>query len=74
MPAPSCHAQPPGDRRPEHALALADIVAPRIVNNLVLATARHRPSTRLASATAKLIRGLELRALFAPGKSAKMPA
>ena len=46
---------------------------PRIVNNLVLATARHR-STRLASATAKLIRGLELRALFAPGKSAKMPA
>lgn len=58
----------------EHALALADIVAPRIVNNLVLATARHRPSTRLASATAKLVRGLELRALFAPGKSAKMPA
>ena len=46
---------------------------PRIVNNLVLATARHRPSTRLASATAKLIRGLELRALFAPAKALKCP-
>ena len=30
-------------------------------------------STRLASATAKLIRGLELRALFAPAKALKCP-
>ena len=64
--APSCHAQPPGDRRP--STRAGRYRRPRIVNNLVLATARHRPSTRLASATAKLIRGLELRALFAPAK------
>ncbi|MBR8656228.1 LysR family transcriptional regulator [Achromobacter sp. Marseille-Q0513] len=50
----------------EHTLSLCEIEAPRITNNLVLASARHRPATRLASATADLIRGLGLAALFAP--------
>ncbi|WP_447918779.1 LysR family transcriptional regulator [Achromobacter aegrifaciens] len=50
----------------EHELSLCDIVAPTITNNLVLASARHRPATRLAAATALLIRRLDLPALFAP--------
>ena len=35
----------------EHALSLSDIVSPRITNNLVLASARHRPATRPVSYT-----------------------
>lgn len=50
----------------EHALSLSEIEAPRITNNLVLASARHRPATRLASATGDLIRQLNLAALFEP--------
>ena len=50
----------------EQELSLCDIVDPTITNDLVLASARHRPATRLAAATALLIRRLELPALFAP--------
>ncbi|MFY3317576.1 LysR family transcriptional regulator, partial [Achromobacter ruhlandii] len=50
----------------EHALSLSEIVAPGITNNLVLASARHRPATRLATATGELIRQLNLAALFEP--------
>jgi LysR family transcriptional regulator, nitrogen assimilation regulatory protein len=48
---------------------VADIVEPRILNDLVLASARHRPATRLAGATAALLRGLDLAAAF-QGRSA----
>jgi LysR family nitrogen assimilation transcriptional regulator len=50
----------------EHALSICDIVSPKITNNLVLASARHRPATRLAAATGLLIRRLKLAELFAP--------
>jgi len=50
----------------EHALSLCDIGSPKITNNLVLASARHRPATRLATATGLLIQKLELARLFAP--------
>jgi len=46
-------------------------VSPRITNNLVLASARHRPATRLAMATGDLIRQLNLAALFAPAAAAR---
>ncbi|MCG7324237.1 LysR family transcriptional regulator [Achromobacter sp. ACRQX] len=51
----------------EHELSLSAIGSPTITNNLVLASARHRPATRLAAATGELIRGLRLAELFAPG-------
>ncbi|MFC4276882.1 LysR family transcriptional regulator [Achromobacter aloeverae] len=49
---------------PQPDLAVAGIVAPRILNDLALASPRHRPATRLATATAALLRGLDLVALF----------
>lgn len=51
---------------PRPGLAVAAIESPRIRNDLVLATPRNRPSTRLAQATAALIRQLDLEALFKP--------
>jgi LysR family nitrogen assimilation transcriptional regulator len=48
-------------------LAVATIISPRIRNDLVLASPRNRPATRLAAATASLIRNLDLAALFQPG-------
>ena len=72
MPAPSCHAQPPGDRRPSTRWRWPISSPPHRQQP----GAGDRPppsSTRLASATAKLIRGLELRALFAPAKALKCP-
>lgn len=45
-------------------LSIATITAPRIRNNLVLATPRNRPVTRLAAGTADLTRALELPRLF----------
>lgn len=59
----------------EHALSLSEIESPRITNNLVLASARHRPATRLATATGDLIRQLNLAALFEPARPpARTPA
>jgi LysR family nitrogen assimilation transcriptional regulator len=49
------------------ALSIAAIGEPRILNDLVLATARNRPLTRLANATAGLVRGLDMAGLFGPG-------
>ncbi len=46
------------------ALAVCRIESPRIRNQLVLATPRQRPATRLAEATAKLMRGMDLQALL----------
>lgn len=46
------------------ALSIAAIGEPRILNNLVLATARNRPLTRLADATAGLVRKLDMAGLF----------
>ncbi|OZI58551.1 LysR family transcriptional regulator [Bordetella genomosp. 1] len=46
------------------ALAVCRIEAPVIRNRLVLATPRQRPATRLADATAELLRGLDLHALL----------
>ncbi|WP_251863095.1 LysR substrate-binding domain-containing protein [Achromobacter sp. Marseille-Q4962] len=54
----------------EHPLSLCEIGNPRILNDLVLASARHRPATRLATATAALIRGLDIAGLLAPPASA----
>jgi LysR family nitrogen assimilation transcriptional regulator len=45
-------------------LSVAAITRPRIRNDLVLATPRNRPMTRLAAGTADLTRGLDLRRLF----------
>ena len=50
-----------------HPLALCRIEAPVIRNRLVLATPRHRPATRLADATAQLLRGLDFERLFLGG-------
>ena len=63
-----------------HRLALCRIEAPVIRNKLVLAMPRHRPATRLAQATAQLLRELDFGRLFlaggakagAPGKRVKM--
>ncbi|OXC91062.1 LysR family transcriptional regulator, partial [Achromobacter sp. KAs 3-5] len=53
----------------EHELSLCAIGSPTITNNLVLASPRHRPATRLAAATGQLIRELRLADLFAPEAS-----
>ena len=45
-------------------LTIATITSPSIRNNLVLATPRNRPVTRLAAGTADLTRALELPLLF----------
>ncbi|MGN6579287.1 MAG: LysR substrate-binding domain-containing protein [Bordetella sp.] len=50
-----------------HPLALCRIEAPVIRNKLVLATPRHRPATRLAKATAQLLRELDFGLLFLGG-------
>ncbi|MFM0199105.1 LysR family transcriptional regulator [Paraburkholderia fungorum] len=50
------------------ALAIAALVSPSIKNNLLLATPRNRPSTRLADGTADLIRALDIASLFKPGR------
>ena len=50
-----------------HPLALCRIEAPSIRNRLVLAVPRHRPATRLADATAQLLRGLDFEQLFLGG-------
>ncbi|HEY0295857.1 MAG TPA: LysR substrate-binding domain-containing protein [Bordetella sp.] len=63
-----------------HPLVLCRIEAPVIRNDLVLAVPRHRPAPRLASATAQLLRELDLKRLFVgaaagagtPGKRVKM--
>lgn len=47
-----------------HPLALCRIQAPVIRNQLVLAMPRHRPATRLADATAQLLRELDFEQLF----------
>lgn len=48
----------------ELTLSTSRIGSPRIRNDLVLASPRHRPATRLATATAHLIRALKLADLF----------
>ncbi|WP_019939825.1 LysR family transcriptional regulator [Bordetella sp. FB-8] len=63
-----------------HPLALCRIEAPVIRNKLVLAMPRHRPATRVADATAQLLRKLDFGQLFlgsgikagATGKRVKM--
>jgi LysR family nitrogen assimilation transcriptional regulator len=47
-------------------LSVATIISPRIQNDLVLATPRNRPITRLAAATVDLIRSLDIAELFKP--------
>ncbi|MFL9899988.1 LysR family transcriptional regulator [Paraburkholderia fungorum] len=49
-------------------LAIAALVSPSIKNNLLLATPRNRPITRLASGTADLIRALDIASLFRPDR------
>jgi LysR family nitrogen assimilation transcriptional regulator len=53
----------------DHPLALCRIESPTIRNDLVLAMPRHRPATRLAEATAQLLRELDLKRLFYPAAS-----
>jgi LysR family nitrogen assimilation transcriptional regulator len=45
-------------------LQIAAIISPRIRNDLMLATPRNRPITRLASGAVELIRALDIGALF----------
>lgn len=45
-------------------LSIATITSPHIRNNLVLATPRNRPVTRLAAGTADLMRSLDMPCLF----------
>jgi LysR family nitrogen assimilation transcriptional regulator len=52
----------------EPGLSIATIISPRIRNDLMLATPRNRPITRLATGTAELIRAMDIGALFQPGK------
>ena len=67
---PRSAAQGPAATQP---LALSRIEAPVIRNDLVLAMPRHRPATRLADATARLLRGLDFGRLFL-GRQAKAGA
>ena len=56
------------------ALQMARIVKPEILNDLVLATHAKRPGTRLAAATAQLLRELDYKAAFAAGpRSGRVP-
>ncbi|HEY4319131.1 MAG TPA: LysR family transcriptional regulator [Herbaspirillum sp.] len=50
------------------ALQIAQIISPRIRNDLTLAMPRNRPITRLAAGAVELIRALDIGALFQPGK------
>lgn len=52
----------------QQALAIARIVSPAIRNDLVLATPRNRPITRLAAGAADLIRTLDIARLFRQSK------
>jgi LysR family nitrogen assimilation transcriptional regulator len=49
-------------------LSIARVVSPIVRNTLVLATARHRPSTRIASHTHALIKALDYSNLHKPRK------
>jgi LysR family nitrogen assimilation transcriptional regulator len=60
--------------QPQPQLAVAAIGRPRIRNDLVLATPRKRPATRLAAATASLIRAMDLSTLFQPVDAATRSA
>jgi LysR family nitrogen assimilation transcriptional regulator len=50
-------------------LSIATIISPRIRNDLMLATPRNRPITRLATGTLDLIRAMDIGALFQTGKA-----
>jgi LysR family nitrogen assimilation transcriptional regulator len=58
----------------ERRFDVAALVAPRVTNDLVLALPRQRHATRLADATANLVRGLDLAPLFATGTPAPQKA
>jgi LysR family nitrogen assimilation transcriptional regulator len=52
----------------DSSLQIAQIISPRIRNDLMLAMPRNRPITRLAAGTMELIRALDIGALFQPSK------
>jgi LysR family nitrogen assimilation transcriptional regulator len=54
----------------ETSTTTATIIAPNIKNNLVLATPRNRPMTRLGTECAALIRTFNIARLFAPSRAA----